>query len=116
MQIVKSNPIKMLNDNIGIMETMNLAKNPNIGEKIEILAHGFWLMLTIVNCTDANYRYEIIDSKGHVIKLAKIGLQCEVIDCQNLDPNMYLLNIYRNSKIIMGYRLALQNKLESVRK
>lgn len=106
----------MLNDNIGIIETLNLAKNPQIGEEIEITTHGFWLMLTINNHAEANYKYEIIDSKGHIIKLDKISMQCEVIDCKNLDPNMYLLNIYRNSKIIIGYRLALQNKIESVHK
>lgn len=87
----------MLNDNSDITEAMNLAKNPNIGERIEIHAHAFWQMLTIKNYLIEDY-YEVIDTKGNTIKLNKIQMQCEVIDCHNLEPNIYLLNIYRKKK------------------
>lgn len=102
--------MNQLNENLGILETLNLAKNPNIGENVELMAHGYWLMLTIKNHSHADYKYEVLDIKGNTLKLDKIQMQCEIIDCQNLQPNVYLLNIYRNSKIIIAYRIVILDK------
>jgi len=105
--------VKQLNENIGIIETKNVAKNPHISEVIEMLAHGFWLMLTVKNYLNEDYKYEVLDIKGNVIKLNKIQMQCEVIDCQNLEPNVYLLNIYRKNKILMSYRLVILERVNN---
>ncbi len=109
--------MKLLNKNLGIIEMLNVAKNPNRCEQIEILAHGFWLMLTIKSYQDANYKYEILDSIGNTIKMSTITMQCEIIDCQNIEPEVYILNVYCNSKILMGYRLVfLEKGKQAIRK
>ena len=105
-----ANRMKLLNENMGIIQMRNVAKNPNICEHIEIMAHGFWLMLTLKSYQEAQYQYEILDSIGNTIKMSTITMQCEIIDCQNIAPEVYILNIYCNSKILLGYRLVFLEK------
>lgn len=102
--------MEILSNNIGLIKTQRLAKNPAIIENVEIKAHGLYLMLTLLNPAKVNYHYEVLNLDGELLRARQLTQALEAINCFGMDPNTYILNLYRSKQLLYSFQLAILNK------
>jgi len=101
--------MEMLSNNIGLIKTHRLAKNPAIIENVELKAHGLYLMLTLLNFAKINYHFEVLNLEGELLIARQLKQAFEAINCFGMTPNTYLLNLYRSKQLLYSFQLAILN-------